>query len=298
MRLPAYLPSTHFLSIAGSIAAAAGLIVGSQYLTTPHAPATVATNDAAVAAQAQEDWRAQLDQIQADSPGLPPAPDENAVANLLNAAKSNNLTDTVARSLFVNLSDASAQGMGSDIPTQESIIASVSQNVGVAGTPKTYTQSDVTLVEDSTQTRHDYGNAVMVALGNHQDATSRNVLLAMSNATDSDSPAQLQALAHVQHEYQALVADLTKLRVPKTLAPLHVQALNDLAAAANSVGDMQKLFEDPLRGLQALQQYQLLLGEVARVFTSIAEQFGKNGILFTNSEPGAAWTVFVSTPIQ
>src|SRR3990167_5390591 len=116
----------------------------------------------------------------------------------------------------------------------------------------------------------------------HTEATSNAVLLAVSLAIDNNNPAELSALIRIQTEYEGLVEDLAAVSVPKTFAPLYLQSLNSLGAVAASVEDLQKILNDPLRGLQALKQYQSKLGEVGRVFTSIAEALGKNGILFNN----------------
>jgi len=299
MNVRAYLPSTTFSTIAGSIGLAGLLILSAQYITHPKdiSPAALApTNDAATATDA--DWQAALAKIAVDSPSLPEAPTEEKVNQLLNAAQSSNITDTVARSLLINLSSASAQGLGSDIPTQEKLIASAVSQLPAPSAKKTYAQKDLTVGADTPAAQKAYGNAVMEALGRHTDATSKAVLLAVSQATDSNDPSALEPLGHLQAEYAALAADLADITVPKTLVPLHLQVANAISTIAAAVGDMQKLFSDPLRGLQAIQQYQFMLGEVGRVFTSEAEILTKNGILFNKDEPGAAWAVFVSVSSQ
>ena len=293
MRWLQILPSAQFTTTVVSIAAAGGLIVGAQYITRPQntAPQLSAAPETAVT----DDWEASLAQVQATAPKLPEAPNQDTVSALLQAAKSDNLTDTVARTLLINLSNASSQGLGADIPTQDKIVALAAQAAAPPQAAKIYVQGDLNLVDSTPQTQKSYGNAVMVVLGRYTGATSQAVLLAVSKATDNNDPAELKALARIQADYEALVEDLAALAVPNTLAPLHTQALNSLGAVAASVGDLQKILNDPLRGLQALKQYQSKLGEVGRVFTSIAEALSKNGILFNKDEPGAAWAVFISS---
>ena len=84
--------------------------------------------------------------------------------------------------------------------------------------------------------------------------------------------------------------------VPATLAPLHLQTLNNLQRVAESFVGMQALLSDPLRGLASMQQYQLLLGETGRVLTTIASTFSSGGILFTKDEPGSAWSALLLSP--
>lgn len=292
MNVVSYLPSQQFSVTVVSIALAGGIILGAKYATTPKPDSAELL--AALPTQPTGDWKSNFDEVQATAPGLPPAPNEDTVATLMKAATSDNLTDTVARTLFVSLSSASAQGLGADVPTQEKIVAMATQTAAPPQAKRIYTQNDLTLTEDTTQTQKTYGNAVMVVLGKHTSATSDAVLLAVSLAVDNNDPKELTALIHIQAEYEKLVTELAAVPVPKTLAPLYVQVLNSLGAAAASVGDLQKIISDPLRGLQALKQYQSKLGEVGRVFTSIAEMLNKNGILFSKDEPGAAWSVFIS----
>ncbi len=292
MKVLQYLPSGQFSVTVASIAAAGGLILGAQYITRPQD--TTAELSAAPETPATADWKSSLAQVQATAPGLPEAPSGTAVSTLLDAAKSSNLTDTVARTLLVNLSNANAQGLGADIPTQDKIVAMATQATTPPQAKKTYSQSDLILVDNTPQTQKAYGNAVMVVLGRYTGATSQAVLLAVSKATDKNDPMELKALVPIQAEYEGLIKDLAAVAVPKTIAPLHAQALNSLGAVAASVEDLQKILNDPLRGLLALKQYQSKIGEVGRVFTSIAELLAKNGILFNKDEPGAAWAVFTS----
>ena len=182
MGIALYLPSSQFTVTVLSIAAAGGLIVGAQYVTRPQD--TVASLSAAPETVAESDWEASLAQVQATAPGLPEAPSADAVSSLLNAAKSSNVTDTVARSLFINLSNSSAQGLGSDLPTQERLIADAVQQMPSATPQKTFTAKDLLLVDDSPASQRLYGNRVMEALARHTGATSRAVLLAVGKSPE------------------------------------------------------------------------------------------------------------------
>ena len=286
------LPSAHFSAIAGSIILSGGLIVGAQYLTSPQNSSPELS--AAPAESPGTDWKTQLDEIQAQAPGLPDAPSADTVASLLEAAKSANYTDTAARSLLINLSSAQAQGLGSDIPTQEKLIAEATSLVPAAKPKKVYTAQDVVVATDPKTAEKTYGNKVMAVLGRHTGATSQATLYAVAKATDNNDPSALSALPAIQGEYDALVGELAAVPTPATFVPLHVQILNSLALTAATFDDMRLVLSDPLRGLQGLQQYQLQLGAVGRVFTAVAQILNKNGILFNKDEPGAAWSVFVA----
>src|SRR4051812_11812757 len=119
MRLSSYLPSSQFSLIVVSIVLAGVLVFGAQYITKPHAfesQITSANQPAPV-----DDWQTQLDAIQATAPQLPDTPSAATQQQLLDAAKTNNITDTVARSLLIKLTSANSQGLGADIPTQDKL---------------------------------------------------------------------------------------------------------------------------------------------------------------------------------
>src|SRR3989344_6317238 len=163
MKVLQYLPSGQFATTSLSIAVAGGLIVGAQYTPRPQNPPAALPSTTEPAAEG--DWEASLAEAQAATPSLPKAPNEDTVAALIQAAKSDNLTDTVARTLLVNLSSASAQGLGADIPTQDKIVALAAQAAAPPQAKKTYTESDLILVDNTPQTQKTYGNAVMTARG-------------------------------------------------------------------------------------------------------------------------------------
>ena len=291
MSLTSYLPSSQFSAIAGSVILAGALIVGAQYVSVPQKQTSLI--ESAPAAPENADWRSALEAVQAEAPSLPPAPSADMTQTLLTAAKTSNYTDTVARSLLVNLSSASSQGLGADTPTQDSIISSaVAQLPATQG--KIYKNSDLSLVADSKDAQHAYGNAVMVALGHHASATTQATFYALDQAIEQNDPTAATTLTNLQNDYAALAQELSKVPVPKTLAPLHWQAINSISTVAASFENLVSANKDPLRALQGLQQYNQNIGKVANLFTSLAISLNKNGILFTKDEPGAAWSVFVA----
>lgn len=290
LSLVQYLPSGQFVSIASSIAVGGALILGAQYITAPKDPPELS---AQTNVEETDDWQSELDLIQAASPGLPELPDEGEVQELLTAAKSSNLTDSVARTLLVSLTSASSQGLGADLPTQERLIAEATAQLDALAPEKTYTAADLKTAGSGQAELKTYGNTVMEVLDRHTGATSQATLKAVSELIDTGSAQKLAELSAVQAEYEALAADLSRVVVPGTLVALHLQAVNAVGLVAASFEDLKVMAKDPLRGLGGLQRYQLKLGEVGRVFTAIAGIFSKNGILFNKDEPGEAWNVFL-----
>ncbi|MBI2004669.1 hypothetical protein HYS79_00730 [Patescibacteria group bacterium] len=297
MSIREYLPSAQFAFMVGAVALSAGLVFAADYLTgrdAGKAPGGVAVS---TTNQAGDNWLTTLHDIQAQSSaGLPQSPNKDSVLNLLGAAQSENLTNTIGRSLFIKLSDAKAQGLGDDIPTQDALIADalsqVSQNRGAG----VYTAADLNPISTTPDTLHAYGNAVIAVVQNRPKASYVDTLIAVGRATDSNDPAPLAPLAAIGAEYQAIADELAALLVPQTLAPLHLQVVNNFARMAETYPDMAAVIGDPLRGLSGIQLYQSLVQETERVLTNIAQQLAKNAILFDKSEPGAAWSALLPLP--
>ncbi len=291
MSLGTYLPSAQFTLIVLSIALSGGLVYAAQYVTgTPAAPTLSSTP--APTASVDANWQDTLKEIQAQNPSTVSPPDENSVSNLLKAAQSTNLTDTVARTLLINLSDAKAQGLGSDIPTQDKLVAQATAQINQSRTP-TYTQKSLAVVDQTSATLKAYGNSVITVLAQHTSANYGDTMVAIGQALQNSDTSKLATLAAIQKDYANLASELLQVPVPQTLAPLHLAVVNNIASIAATYPDMRTLFNDPLRALAALQQYQSLSDETQRLFINIAQALTQRGILFTKDEPGSAWSAFL-----
>jgi hypothetical protein len=296
MSIRPYLPSAQFAFLVLSLFISVGLVYGAQMVTKPHNNTlTAATREDSMAAAVQNaNWQASLNEIQAQSGAqLPDTPNQDTVNSLRQAAKSDNLTDSVGRTLLVNLTNAKAQGLGDDIPTQNQLLAYAKQQL--TSTPsKTYKIQDLQVIADSPASLHTYGNAVMHILTSHPLANMQRVLQILAETTDTQDPATTQKLIPIQKEYKNIADLLAATPVPKTLSPFHLELINEYERLAGSFDDMRLVVNDPLRGLQGLQVYQSAAGISVKVFTNIAQALNKNGILFKKDEPGAAWAALLS----
>jgi len=295
MRLTEILPSIRFTTIVGSIALAALLVWGAYTLTHPAAaPASSLAADSSLQTT-DADWKAQLDAIQAQNPNnkAPQAPDSGTVSTLLSAATSDNLTDTVARTLLVNLSAAKAQGLGDDIPTQDQLISQAASQISARAQKVVYVNADLSLSANSKDAQTAYGNAFMKAVSIHPTASYAQAIYALGTSTDNGDPKRLTSLSSIGAEYAGLARDLSDVAVPPTLAPIHLKIVNNFERMAEMFPDMGKIYSDPLRGLAAFQLYDALNQETLRLFINIAQEFSQNGILFSKDDPGAAWSTLV-----
>ncbi|MEI7719707.1 MAG: hypothetical protein WCI89_00660 [bacterium] len=292
-----YLPSRQFTLMFSALALSMGLVFAADYITKPETAtvSSVVTNADTTIAQ-NKNWEATLYDIQAQQGvgSLPTPPDQNTVSGLLQAAQTSNLTDSVGRTLLVNLANAKGQGLGDDIPTQNQLIAEATAQLK-KNTKPAYTLADLTVAPTATSTLHTYANQLLITLAqNSKDNKVYKTLYAVGYAADHQTDSELVKLKSVEAEYRALIADLRALPVPQTLAPFHLALVNDIEQIADTYPDIESLTTDPLRGLAGLQRYRSLSDETDRMFINIAQTITKSGILFTSSEPGRAWSTLAS----
>ncbi len=290
-----YLPTGRFSAIISSILFAGLLIYAAQKITTPsNSIVSSAAADASLAA-ARANWEETLHTIQEEAGVTTPTPpSETMVKGMQQAAQSSNVTDTVARSLLVNLTNAKSQGLGDDIPTQNKLITNAVNQIKQVQRTNAYTQKDITIEEDTKASQQVYGNALALVLAAASGTEYRDTLIAIDNATSNIDPSQLKKLTAIAGRYKTLTAQLLKLPVPQTLAPFHMQLVNNFKNITDVYPALQNIISDPLQGLAGVQTYQSLTKETGHVFINIAQSFNKNGILFNKGEPGAAWASLLS----
>lgn len=291
-----YLPSRQFSMVALSIVLSAGLVYGAKAYTEPHPTSfsTDASKETGLAA-AHADWAATLASVQADA-GItaPQAPDIAVVDGMRQAAKSDNMTETAARTLLVNLTNAKAQGLGNDIPTQNGLIANAAAAFKQDPRSTQYIQKNLVVVADSKDAVYAYANALATVLAQNKGDEYKQTLIAIDNATSLKNADYLKPLAGLSKQYASLTKAFLAVPVPQTLVPFHLQLVNNFQTITNTYPAMKDILVDPLKGLSALQTFKSTTDESYRVFINIAQAITKGGILFRKDEPGAAWAVLLS----
>lgn len=293
MGIGSYLPSAQFALIIASIVVSGGLVIAAERYTNKESDAGALSTSEASIQETDTDWKNTLEEIQLQSGiSLPEPPNEGIVGELLSAAQSQNLTESVSRTLLINLTSAAAQGLGSDIPTQEELITQALAQINKGGSPS-YTLADLSKIPNTPEALYTWGNEIMAVLALHPKASVPETFQVLGSAVDKNNSTLLAALTPIGTAYREIAKDLAATAVPETVAPLHLQVVNNFARIAETYADMQALPTDPLRGLAGLQTYQSLTDETARVFTTIAQQLQKSAILFSKDEPGSAWSDFL-----
>ncbi len=292
-----FLPSSQFSLLAVSLVLSGGLVAGANVLTRQAPSGQIASVAGQGPAQpVDQHWEAALYAIQAEegSSSLPTPPSQEEVQGLLQGAQSSNMTDSVARTLFVNITNDAAQGLGGDQPTQNQLLAQAMSQISLQATTTAYTQSQLNVVADSPAALHAYGNALAQALLDNPGDEVDETLTIIDNATSQNDATQLEKLKGVVKEYNLFIQQIAAIPVPQQLSPLHLKLLNDFVQIAALYPDLEALLSDPVRGLSALEQDQTIGTQVGSIFTNIGVELTKDGILFNSDEPGSFWNSLAS----
>ncbi len=279
----------------GSVALSALLIIGAQYYVSPKTAQYSTLTAEQQSGYTDPNWERTLEEVQNSAAiASPQAADPEVVDQFKAAAKTDNVTDSVARTLFVSLSDAQSQGLGGDLPTQDKLIAEAAAQLQLQK-PVGYSRTDLIPSTDTKDAKKRWANAVMSAIIAHPAASRDATYAAIGQATDANDKTKLSPLKTIAAAYRAIADDIALIPVPSTLAPLDLQIINTFVAIAATYPDMAAIGSDPLRGLAALQNFNAYIAQQGRLFTNVAQELAKNGILFDKGEPGATWSAYIPT---
>jgi hypothetical protein len=301
MSLRRYLPSAQLALIVCSLAASGGLVYAAEYVTAPHQTIAIGVNTgvstpANATNSNNSNWEATLYSIQAQNASTSlSTPNPETVQQMLQAVQSSNLTNSIGQTILINLSNAKSQGLGDDIPTQDQIVTAATQQIqSQQASASSYTATNLTIVPTSNNTLHAYGNSVMQTLSEYPGASEQATFLAIDEIVEGGDKTQAATLTKIGAAYKAAALALLAVPVPETFVPLHLEIINTLIQISATYEDMQTIGDDSIRGLVGFKTYESLMGENAQVFTNIAQELSKDGILFTKDEPGSAWGAFLS----
>ncbi len=290
-----YLPSGQFAAMLAAFFVSSGLIYAAEKADpqlNPPPVAQIAVSQAGIQdlSSVNPDWQ---QSFAGDAIPQQMADIENQAAQLSAAVQGKNLTDSVGKSLLINLTAAQQQGLGADTQTQNQI---VSQALAMAGsaTPSalSYNQKDLVVVADIPQNYRTYGNALPSIIASHTLANDNSTLLAVAMAVDNNTQSPLLRLGAIAKDYQSLAIDVVRQPVPSLLAGASLQLANNYAQMAAASINMQSVLSDPLKGLLALQSYTQADQQNLQLFIQINNTFKNDGIVFSSKEPGAAWETF------
>jgi hypothetical protein len=287
MAIRDYLPSARFTTVLGALLISGAIVGGTNYYV--HPPEKMGTLQASPSGI---DWQQEFASSSEYS-------QDNLISEeaskLVQQSATNNLTETIGRSIFINVSAAAGQGSADSPTTQDQIIQDSLQQIQTSQQKAIvlYDVSDLSAVPDTSASLHDFGNALQTTLNNHLQATYQNTMYQVALATDNDDATPLSKLPAIAADYHALAKDIIALPVPVSLESYSLTIANNYAQMGNAALTLKDVLSDPVAGLTALQTYTNFYANNTQMFINIGNTFQKNAILFSKDEPGAIWSVLV-----
>lgn len=142
-----------------------------------------------------------------------------------------------------------------DETAMNSVSEAIGKNVETTPIPDIYTNSMLTIKNDSTLTNQAYRDAISNLVTKYQDADIGSELTFIIQALSNNDPQALYVATTVASSYQSFGQELVKIPVPRSLAGVHLSAANNYEKTGQSIKSLAKVLADPIAGMNAILSY-------------------------------------------
>ncbi|PIR39951.1 MAG: hypothetical protein COV33_02455 [Candidatus Zambryskibacteria bacterium CG10_big_fil_rev_8_21_14_0_10_34_34] len=194
-------------------------------------------------------------------------------------------TDIISRSLTANYLALKDSGK-LDSTSAQKLIDQTTNYIGQINTPIIpITQLNV-IADNGNQSMIDYGENLGNILKNNRPTKAKNEIDIITKAIESRDVSKINELDGVIETYKKITEELLKMPVPKTFFRAHLDMTNGMRNMALAMIEMKSVFNDPIKGLSALQLYQ----EGANMFASAIQAtntfISQNKIIYKQGSGG------------
>lgn len=193
-------------------------------------------------------WESELNQLSQDTSGIS---DQTEIT-----PENQTITDTVATSIFSNYLALRQNGL----LNQNSADKLLDQSVKFVEKLEENTPWKVTLKttkDDGIEAKIKYGENLGNIFKKNIPTQKLNELQIVTEAINQNDPSKIEGdLSLIISVYENIYYDLTETEVPSNFIKPHAEMLNGMSEIIYSLKQIQKIFEDPIVGLQAIKKYQ------------------------------------------
>jgi len=136
-----------------------------------------------------------------------------------------------------------------------SISDAVGKNIEATPIADIYTKNMLNIKGDSEEANTNYFNAFNELVTKYENADIGSELTLISQGIASKDPQALAAAQSVASAYRSFGYDLTKIPVPNSIYPIHLDLVNNYEKTALSIEGLTKTLSDPIIGMRALINY-------------------------------------------
>lgn len=203
------------------------------------------------------------------------------------AAKNETVTDTVSRTLISNYLAMKESGSLDSESAQKLIDQTLEyiENTGVQNIQITELQLNV-VADNGNISIAQYGENLGNIIKNKKPADIQKELGAMIQVIQSGDSSKSTELDGIIADYENIVAELTKMPVPKTFIKAHLDILNGARDIVAALKEARISYTDPFRGLSALRLYQEGINKVSGAMAATVSFITKNNIVYKQGSGG------------
>lgn len=200
------------------------------------------------------------------------------------ASTTETTTDLISKSLMANYLALKQSGNLDELSAQKLIEQSLFLiNRG----DKFDLNTKLNIIPDNgKQTIIQYGEDLGNVFRENKPNELKNEFEVITKSIEAKDKEQIEELVDIIIVYQMLENDLEKMSVPKTFAKAHLDLINSIKAIASSLTELREVFNDPVRGLAAIQLYSEGVGIFAQVRQAIISYIIKNEVVYKQGSGG------------
>lgn len=190
-------------------------------------------------------------------------------------------TDAFSRQLFSSVMALKQSGNFTET-TLENLSSSITNNLrDEAGEKIYYVSSDLKLADTATSSIVSYGENTVRIAKKYEKAGLGNELLVIASAIDKQNPDILKKVGENITVYRKLLNENLDIAVPKDLSQNHLVIVNGYRNVIESLGQIERIFSDPIAGLIEVTRYRNSTSSLLLAFGNIERYFANRGIVIS-----------------
>lgn len=196
-------------------------------------------------------------------------------------------TEKFSQDIFGNylLKRVSGESLSED--DKNILVSSALQNISDLGDYEIkYTTSDINISADTSDIAlKNYGNTLGNIIKKYSFETKSSVLI-LEDSLENNNPNEIKKLDPVIDGYKNILNDFLEVSAPESATQEHLDTVNALALMTDVIESMRVFYEDPIRALAGLGQYQAGSEMLLDAFQNMKTYFSQNGIKFEEKDGG------------
>jgi hypothetical protein len=158
---------------------------------------------------------------------------------------------------------------------------------------KKYSYTDIIVSQTETkESIKKYGNNLSLLLGQViSEKRMKDDFQAMEFYLQTDNQDYLKTIQSDGEAVEQVIEKILLLPVPPSSAVYHLIVLNQMESYKDTLNNMAKAKDDPLRATIAFKRYPDEMVEVILLYKKLSEYFSLKKIVFTHSEQGYVFTI-------